>query len=142
MIRFDTKDMTRLWPPGQCECGSWMQKIDPIIGRADLMVKLRGINVWPEACGAIVASDARLTGEYYCIVETTNNRDDMRLQAEYEEGATDLEAIKNELEQTLRDKLNVRIPVELVPPDSLTAVTGKGVLPKSRRLDDRRKTGQ
>lgn len=142
MVRYDTKDMTRLWPPGQCECGSWMQKIDPIIGRADLMVKLRGINVWPEACGAIIASDARLTGEYYCIVETSNDRDEMMVQAEYAPGMTDLDVIQRELEQTLRDKLNVRIPVELVPPESLATVTGLGVLPKARRLDDRRKTGQ
>jgi phenylacetate-CoA ligase len=142
IIRYDTKDLTRLWPREQCACGSWMQKMDPIMGRADLMVKLRGVNVWPEACGAIVASVGRLTGEYYCVVERTNNREEMVLQAEYQPGITDLDTIRADLERTLRDRLGVNIPVELVPPDSLASLTGAGVLPKARRLEDRRKPSQ
>ena len=116
-----------------------MQKIDPILGRADFMVKLRGVNLWPEGCGAIVATTRGLTGEYYCIVERANNREDMTLQAEYASGVTDLDAIQRELEETLRAKLGVRILMELVPPDSLAQGTGVGVLPKARRLEDRRK---
>jgi len=139
IIRYDTRDLTRLWPPGQCACGSWMQKIDPILGRADFMVKLRGVNVWPDACGAIVASNSRLTGEYYCIVETGTNRDDMTVRAEYEAGVTDLATLQTELEEVLRSKLGVRILVELVPPGSLAPLTGLGVFPKARRLEDRRK---
>jgi phenylacetate-CoA ligase len=138
VIRYDTKDMTRLWPQGQCACGSWMQKIDPILGRADFMVKLRGVNLWPEGCGAIVATTSGLTGEYYCIVERGNNREEMTLQAEYSPGVTDLDAIQRELDENLRAKLGVRIIVELVPPDSLATLTGAGILPKARRLEDRR----
>jgi len=116
-----------------------MQKIDPILGRADFMVKLRGVNVWPDACGAIVASNRQLTGEYYCIVETGTNRDDMTVRAEYEAGVTDLATLQTELEEVLRSKLGVRILVELVPPGSLAPLTGLGVFPKARRLEDRRK---
>ena len=139
IIRYDTKDLTRLWPLEKCECGSWMRKMDPILGRADFMIKLRGVNVWPEGCGVILASDARLTGEYYCIVQTNNGRDEMTVQAEHKPGVTGLETVQQELDDTLRAKLGVKIAVELVPPDSLSAVTGMGVLPKARRLDDRRK---
>lgn len=139
IIRYDTKDLTQLWSPGQCACGSWMQKIDPILGRADFMVKLRGVNVWPEACGVIVASNSRLTGEYYCIVESGNNREDMTVRAEYKAGVTDLATLQTDLEEALRSKLGVRILVELVPPGSLAPLTGLGVLPKARRLEDRRK---
>lgn len=139
IIRYDTKDLTRLWPRQQCACGSWMQKIDPILGRADWMVKLRGVNVWPEACGAIVVTDGRLTGEYYCIVERVGNRDQMILQAEYKPGTTDIDGVRRGLEETLRDRLAVGIEVQLVPPESLASVTGVGVRPKARRLEDRRK---
>ena len=139
IIRYDIKDVTKLWPRSQCHCGSWMQKIDPIHGRSDFMVKLRGVNVWPEGCGAIVATKSGLTGEYYCIVERQETREEMTLQAEHTEEAADLEAIHRDLERTLRDRLNVGIKVELVPPGSLAALTGAGVLPKARRLDDRRK---
>jgi phenylacetate-CoA ligase len=141
IIRYDTKDLTRLWPQGQCACGSWMQKMDPILGRADLMVKLRGVNVWPEACGAIFASDGRLTGEYYCFVETLNNRQEMTIQAEHRPGTTDLRAVQRDLEGILRARLGVNISVRLVPADSLAPLTGLGVLPKARRLENRSKPG-
>lgn len=62
----------------------------------------------------------------------------MTLQAEYSPGVTGLDAIQRELDETLRAKLGVRIIVELVPPDSLAPLTGAGVLPKARRLEDRR----
>ncbi|MEE9198541.1 MAG: hypothetical protein V3U26_01955, partial [Dehalococcoidia bacterium] len=107
VIRYDTKDLTRLWPQGQCSCGSWMQRMDPILGRADLMVKLRGVNVWPEACGAIVAADGRLTGEYYCVVERVNDRQEMTLQAEHRPGVADLGVVQRDLEGTLRARLGV-----------------------------------
>ena len=139
VVRYDTKDVTRLWPKGQCACGSWMRKIDPILGRADWMVKLRGVNVWPEACGAIVVADGRLTGEYYCVVERVGDRDEMTLQAEYKDGITDLDDIRAGLEQTLRDRLAVGIAVQLVESGSLASVTGVGLRNKARRLDDRRK---
>ncbi len=33
------------------------------------MLKLRGVNVFPEAIGGVVASERRSNGEYVCIVE-------------------------------------------------------------------------
>jgi phenylacetate-CoA ligase len=139
VIRYDTMDITRLWEPGQCACGSTWQKIDPILGRADFMVKLRGVNLWPEGCGAVVATTTGTTGEYYCIVERKENREEMTLQAEYAAGVTDLDRLQRELTDRLRAQLNVGIAVELVPPDSLAPKTGVGIYPKARRLEDRRK---
>ena len=141
IVRYDIKDVTRLWPQGQCDCGSWMQKIDPIHGRSDFMVKLRGVNVWPEGVGTIVAAKSGLTGEYYCIVERLGNREEMTVQVEHTPEATDLDFIHRDLERTFRDRLNVGIKVEMVGPDSLASLTGAGVLPKARRLEDRRKLG-
>ena len=104
------------------------------------MIKLRGINIWAEGCGTILASDRRLTGEYYCVVERVGDHDEMTVQAEYSAGVTNLDDIQHELEEVLRAKLTVRIGVQLVPQGSLAPLTGLGVLPKARRLDDRRKT--
>ncbi len=140
IVRYDIKDVTRLWPQGQCECGSWMQKIDPIHGRSDFMVKLRGVNVWPEGVGTIVATKSGVTGEYYCIVESLVNREEMTVQVEHTPEASDLDFIQRDLERTFRDRLNVGIKVEMVEPDSLAPLTGAGVLPKARRLEDRRKS--
>src|SRR5688500_8639822 len=47
-FRYNIMDLSYLYPPGQCECGSWLRKMAPFAGRGDNMVKLRGINIWPE----------------------------------------------------------------------------------------------
>ena len=50
-FRYDIKDLSFLYPKERCECGSWLRRMGAFAGRADNMVKLRGLNVWPEALG-------------------------------------------------------------------------------------------
>ena len=52
-FRYNVMDLSFLYPPGQCACGSWLRKMAPFAGRGDNMVKLRGVNVWPEAVGEL-----------------------------------------------------------------------------------------
>jgi len=85
-FRYNIQDISRLYEVGRCACGSWMRRMDYFLGRSDTMVKLRGINVWPEACGRLLQGDARTTGEYFCVadrVETeTGPRDEMTMMVE------------------------------------------------------------
>lgn len=145
VIRFNTKDLTRIMPEQRCACGSHFRRMDQHLGRSDTMVKLRGVNVWPEHCGDVARRDSRLTGEYFCYVERSgspaNSRDEMTLMAEHKEGETDLEAIKRELEARLREEMEVRIKVEIVPPGSLSKLTALGADTKIRRFEDRRPKG-
>ena len=55
-FRYNIMDLSTLYPRQRCECGSWLRKMAPFAGRADNMVKLRGVNVWPEAVGEIALS--------------------------------------------------------------------------------------
>src|ERR1700730_8387723 len=54
-IRFNINDISRIVPE-PCRCGGTLKKLDRIFGRNDMMVKLRGVNVFPEAIGSVVAS--------------------------------------------------------------------------------------
>ena len=59
------------------------RSITKIYGRSDNMVKLRGVNVFPEAIGAIVSQDARTNGEYVCVARSaTDGRDEMTVLVE------------------------------------------------------------
>ena len=138
IVRYDTKDVTRFLPREQCGCGSWYRKIVPIIGRGDLMIKLRGVNVWPEACGSLLAQDGRMNGEYFCIVERKGERDEMTVLAEHRPGVSDPDVVQGELRQLFRDRLQVGLRVDVVEPGSLAVRTGLGTEPKVKRLDDRR----
>ena len=64
-FRYNIMDLSYLYPPGQCSCGSWLQRMGPFAGRGDNMVKLRGVNVWPEAVGDIAGSVAGTLPDFF-----------------------------------------------------------------------------
>ena len=58
-FRYNNMDLSFRYPREQCACGSWLRRIGPFAGRGDNMVKLRGINVWPEAVGELAMAGRR-----------------------------------------------------------------------------------
>lgn len=135
-IRFNSADLSRLLPRGQCECGSWMRKMDYFQGRSDNMVKLRGTNVWPEAIGKVVADSPHSNGEYFVTVQGADHREEMTVQVESPAAPADFETIAAELATQLKIQLGVRMSVEVVPLGGLDALTGGGA--KKNRFADRR----
>ncbi|MBI3964970.1 MAG: AMP-binding protein [Chloroflexi bacterium] len=142
-IRYNIQDISRLYPPGRCACGSWLRRMDPFQGRSDTMVKLRGINIWPEAIGRLIAGETRLNGEYFCYVErvegATGPRDEMTVLVECLDADADRESIRRDLEEHLRNRLGVQLNVRPVAPTELHALTGYGVRAKLVRFQDRRR---
>ena len=51
----------------------------PFAGRADNMVKLRGVNVWPEAIGEIALDDPGLETDYFVRATREGHRDEMTI---------------------------------------------------------------
>ena len=134
MIRFDTNDVTS-WLGGQCKCGSTHRRLSGIHGRADGMVKLRGVNVFPEAVGALVSADARGNGEFLCVVEPGER---MVVQVEARDASLDAAAFEADLRGRFKEALSVTLEVEVVPRGSLASLTGLDSTSKIRRLLDRR----
>jgi phenylacetate-CoA ligase len=131
-------DLAALYPPGRCACGSWLRRMSSFAGRGDNMVKLRGVNVWPEAVGDIAAATPGVTTDYFVRAVRRDNRDELLLSAVSDAPAAEFPAIAAALEQRLRDRLGVRIEVEVVPPGSLDDRTGVGTAAKLRRFADER----
>jgi len=137
-IRFNVNDISAI-APGTCPCGSTLQRLERIYGRNDNMVKLRGINVFPEAVGALAASDARTTGEYFCIVERVDSdRDEMRVLVEVRDAGIDRASLRDDLERRLQEALGVRIIVEPAGRGELDSYTGTSQVTKVKRLLDKR----
>ncbi len=134
MIRFDTNDITTMMP-GCCACGGTHRRISGIRGRADGMVKLRGVNVFPEAIGALVAADPRSNGEFLCVVEKGD-----RMVVRVETASSDVAAgaFAEDLAGRFKEALSVRLEVDVVPRGTLAPFTGLDSTSKIRRLLDRR----
>ena len=138
-IRFNINDISRIIPE-PCPCGGTFKRLDRIFGRNDTMVKLRGVNVFPEAVGAVVVADPRTNGEYVCIVERTGaeDREEMTVQIEVRDASVDRAAFQRDFEQRFKEVLGVRVVVQAVDRGSTDRYTGTSQSSKIKRLVDRR----
>lgn len=130
-IRFNTHDVTHeLGGRGEIA----FKRIAGFKGRSDNMVKLRGINVFPHAIGAIIENRPDLTGEYVChLTRDAAQKDSMRVTLE-SKGGTDAD----ELGEMLKRGLGVEVEVVLCEPGGTAAVTEIDKRQKPLRLIDGR----
>jgi phenylacetate-CoA ligase len=120
LVRFRTRDRIRV-DTSPCECGRTGPRFT-CIGRTDDMLVVEGVSVWPsEIRGVIGGMGERTTGAVQVLLGEPGPRVEppLRLQAEYGPEATDLDALKAEMEGVLRERLAVRCDVELLPPGTL-----------------------
>jgi phenylacetate-CoA ligase len=141
MIRYNMNDVTS-WAEGTCACGTHQRGITKIYGRSDNMVKLRGVNVFPEAIGAVISAEPRCNGEYVCVLEgTAGGREDMTVMAEASDGSVDAPKLAAELGLRLKEALGVKLNVQVVKGGALDPMTGLSQTSKIKRLVDRRSEG-
>jgi len=132
-LRYDIKDLSTLYPRERCACGSWLRRMAPFAGRADNMVKLRGVNVWPEAVAAVALGEPGVSDDWFVRAVRDGSRDELILSVV---GAGD--DLDRRLEERLKQRLGVHIRVEVVAPGALDGWTGVGTAAKLRRFRDDR----
>ena len=142
VIRFNTQDLTELRAPNRAACGIGFRRMSGVQGRADAMVKLRGVNVYPSALGAVVEGIEGLRGEYYCRVERSGERETMTFVVEAEAAilasADTAAALARRVRERLRERVGVDIAVELAAPGATAGHTGIERRQKPIRLLDLR----
>lgn len=142
MIRYNTNDLSTLLPE-RCPCGSEMVLQGPILGRADDLVKVKGMWVHPDAVGAVVAADERTTREFVCILEKVprgkGEVDQMRVLVEPVAGV-DEAALVGDLTDRLKAQFGVTMLVECADEATLEPLTLRSAnrTGKTRRLIDRK----
>jgi len=133
IIRFNTHDVTQEMA-GKSSIGFNLRRIEGFLGRSDNMVKLRGINLFPQAMGPILEEVDGFAGEFYCRVERdAQDRDEMVVVAESRKGD-----ISKQLEEVLKTALGIGIGVECVSPGETAATTEVERRQKPIRLVDTR----
>jgi phenylacetate-CoA ligase len=133
-IRFNTHDVTHELT-GTNQTGMPFRRIAGFKGRSDNMVKLRGINIFPHAIGALIEKRADLTGEYVCRVRRDESgRDEMIVVLESRGGSD-----QGQLAALLRQGLGIEVAVEVVEPGATARETQIDVRQKPIRLIDERK---
>jgi len=136
LIRFNTHDLTSALT-GRGVADLPFQRTSGMQGRSDQMVKLRGINVYPTAIGALLANAPGVegaTGEYVCRLERRNDgAEHLVVLVEVASPTPDAAAA---IAAHLSTALGVKVGAETVGPGATAEATGLTVRQKPSRLLD------
>jgi len=128
IIRYRTRDLTRLLPgtlPG--EFGA-MRRMGRITGRADDMMIIRGVNVFPTQIEELVLRCAGLAPHFTIELTRPNRMDEMRVlveaKPEYIDEASRADEGKR-LAGFIKELIGVTAAVEVVAPGAIARSTGK-----------------
>jgi phenylacetate-CoA ligase len=136
LVRYRTGDITLLRDDG-CACGRG-QKISRILGRADDMLVIRGINIFPSQIEHVLLGLPEVGDHFMVYVDRVNYLDELTIEVEMKRETfsgelSDLARIQKRVTAALRDVLGIRTAVKLVEPGSLPRFEGK-----AKRVVDRR----
>jgi phenylacetate-CoA ligase len=113
LIRYRTGDLGVL-STKPCACGrSWARLVGGVLGRADDMITIRGVNVFPSAVENIVRRHPEIL-EFAIEIYRRREMQELVLRVEVQDSA-DLDGLK----QDFLKNLHVRTAIERVPPGTL-----------------------
>ncbi len=119
LIRYRTGDIVKTIPAGTCECGSADLALEGgILARNDDMVVVRGVNVFPAAIENILRTDGGVA-EYRVRISDNRGLIELSIEIEPEPHAAGDPHLVHRIEAALRNALALRIPIEVVPAQTL-----------------------
>jgi phenylacetate-CoA ligase len=133
LIRYWTGDITSL-SSEPCACGRTLVRMGRIKGRADDMLIIRGVNVFPTQVEAALLRLPELTPNYRIVVSRSGTIDEAAVEVEVAENLVEDAALRGRAERALRETIGCSIAVRLQPPGTVPRSEG-GKL--QRVLDER-----
>jgi phenylacetate-CoA ligase len=117
VIRYRTRDVVRL-DRTACPCGrTLVRAAGGILSRADDMVCVRGVNVYPTAVEAVVRR-FRDVVEYRSTISVTDALSELTVELELEPGAVSQD-VSTRVAQALRESMGLTVPVRVVDANTL-----------------------
>jgi phenylacetate-CoA ligase len=134
MIRYRTRDLTRLLPP----TARSMRRIEKITGRSDDMLIVRGVNVFPTQIEELILKQPELTPHYLLEVTRPEHLDELTVHVEIGDDLAhgsqeSRHAAARRLEQSIKGYVGVTSTVRLTLPGGIERSAGK-----AKRILDKR----
>jgi phenylacetate-CoA ligase len=139
MIRYRTKDITRLWREPGSE-GRTFIRMDKIYGRSDDMLIISGVNVFPSQIEALLLEIDEVEPQYRLVVRKKGYLDQLSVQVEgkkevYDAGEARRHEIEGKIAAHIKGMMGIGVDVELVDLKSIARSEGKAL----RVIDERPK---
>ena len=138
MLRYRTGDITAL-TTAPCRCGRTSARIARLKGRADDMLVIKGVNVYPSEVEAALLAIAELEPHYQLLVDRRATLARVEVHVEpapallarcggtWTDGHPEVEALRREVGDRLRVAIGLGVDVRLVPPQTIPRSEGKAV---------------
>ncbi len=131
IIRYRTGDITSL-DQTPCRCGRTHVRMKSVMGRADDMLIVNGVNVFPSQVEHVLANVEEITLNYQIIADKKGYLDSLEIMVEVNDqmpmdsiGA--LENLKKKIQSELLNNLYINAKIKLVEPRSIERSMGKAV---------------
>ena len=139
VLRYRTRDLTRFLP-GECPCGRVHRRLDRMVGRADDMLIIKGVNIYPMQIEQVLMAFPEVGQNYLIVLEREEFIDQIKVKVElrdeaFVEDMRVLQGLQKAIARRLKDEILVTPRVELVQNNSLPKAEGKA----QRVLDLREK---
>jgi len=120
VIRYRTRDLSRIVSREPCACGRTSLRIDRITGRCDDMLIIKGVNFFPKQVEQALMEIPGVLPEYQIILEECHGVTDVRINVEVEEGVTGYQVVKH-----LKKRLGFSPKGDVFKPGTLPRGEGK-----------------
>ena len=121
LVRYRTSDLLEILGVGPCSCGRTGPRFR-VIGRADDMLHVKGINVFPNGVARVLESMVPdVTGEFQIVLSHPSPYTHLDITVEQGEKIRpeEMEGLKSKVTARLKEELNFKASVTLVPPGSI-----------------------
>ncbi|MEO8304921.1 MAG: phenylacetate--CoA ligase PaaK [Betaproteobacteria bacterium] len=131
MIRYRTRDLTRLLPP----TARSMRRIEKITGRSDDMLIIRGVNVFPTQIEELILKAPELVPHYQLEISRPHILDEIAVLVERApaSGVAEGESAGKKLTHLIKSMIGISADVRVVPPGTIERSLGK-----AKRVVDKR----
>ena len=138
LLRYRTGDITSIIKD-PCKCGRTMIRMESIVGRADDMLIISGVNVYPSQIEHVIANAEGVTLNYQIIADKKGHLDKLDILVEVSDDIMsdnlgEMQKIQKDIQSAILNNLYINARVKLVEPRSIARSEGKAV-----RIIDKRK---
>jgi phenylacetate-coenzyme A ligase PaaK-like adenylate-forming protein len=122
VLRYRTGDIASL-DRSPCPCGRTLARMSKVVGRADDMLVIRGVNVYPSEVEAVLLAEPAIGAQYLLVVDRTETMPSLVVVCELAAGSgADAERTRADISVALERRLALRPEVRVVPGGTLPRV--------------------
>ena len=139
IIRYRTGDITSIVKE-PCKCGRTHARMESIVGRADDMLIVNGVNIYPSQVEHVIANSDGVTLNYQIIADKKGHLDKLEIMVEMNDellahGEEEKQKTTKSIQADLLNNLYINAKVNLVEPRTIERSMGKAIRVIDKRVE-------